>query len=369
MAATASAGTTGLPPTLTEGLGKSQLPALDGLRAIAALIVVFNHSGYSWVPASLGVLAFFVLSGFLITWLLLKEHARTGDVSLKKFYARRSLRILPAFYVYWFLVVGSRLLLSRPLDGSQAIASFFYVNNYYQAIYGDPNTSLSHTWSLAVEEQFYLLWPLAFLVLSKCPTRMAKTLAAFILFVWAYRIALHLSGVPQHYVYEAFECRADQLAIGCLLAVVLWQRRMGGFWKALCNHPSLALATVSLLVLSSALYSYYSTPYRDTIGFIVEPVLVGALIVQLVALPAGSPGWAFVNVGWMRYLGRISYSIYLYQQLVPNYSAKLHLPPALELALSTAVTIALASLSYYLVERPFLRLKDRFEVSRAPAAA
>ena len=158
-----------LPSHLAEGLKRSQLPALDGIRAIAAFLVVISHAGYAWVPAGLGVLAFFVLSGFLITWLLLKEDAKYGEVSLRLFYARRALRIFPAFYVYWALVVGSRLLLDRPLIWTQAIASFFYVTNYYQAINGDPNTSLSHTWSLGIEEQFYFLWPLTFLLLRKTP--------------------------------------------------------------------------------------------------------------------------------------------------------------------------------------------------------
>jgi peptidoglycan/LPS O-acetylase OafA/YrhL len=113
-----------------------------------------------------GVLVFFVLSGFLITWLLLKEEERFGTISLKLFYLRRTLRIFPAFYVYWILLVGSVLIVGRRVLIAQAVCSLLYVNNYYQAIFGDPNTGLSHTWSLGIEEQFYLLWPVTFLLLK-----------------------------------------------------------------------------------------------------------------------------------------------------------------------------------------------------------
>ena len=105
---------------------------------------------------------FFVLSGFLITWLLLNEEKRWVNISLKLFYVRRSLRIFPAFYVFWFLVVGTGVIMGKRLAAGQAVSSLFYLTNYYQVLFGDPDTALSHTWSLAIEEQFYLLWPLAF---------------------------------------------------------------------------------------------------------------------------------------------------------------------------------------------------------------
>ena len=351
-----------LPSHLAEGLKRSQLPALDGIRAIAAFLVVISHAGYAWVPAGLGVLAFFVLSGFLITWLLLKEDAKYGEVSLRLFYARRALRIFPAFYVYWALVVGSRLLLDRPLIWTQAIASFFYVTNYYQAINGDPNTSLSHTWSLGIEEQFYFLWPLTFLLLRKTPVRMARALLAAVGVVWVHRIVLHAAGVNQAYVYEAFDCRADHLAIGCLLAVALWNGWFPCLWRWLCSRATLAWVSVALLVASTAIALRIGTPYRDTTGFIIEPVLVAIFIAQSIALSTTTQVWNWLNAGWVRFLGRISYSTYLYQQLVPNYVEKLHAPAVVELLLVIAIVIALASASYYLIERPFLRIKDRLAI-------
>ena len=174
------------------------------------------------MPGGTGVLLFFVLSGFLITWLLLEEASKTGSVSLRNFYARRALRILPAFYVYAAVMLAYLWLRQRPVNYAQLTAALLYVNNYWQGIYGDPNTGFSHTWSLAVEEQFYFLWPALFLLLWRNPARMARFLTAGIVFVWIYRLVL-LYGfhVNQGYLYEAFDSRADSLMIGCLLAVLL----------------------------------------------------------------------------------------------------------------------------------------------------
>lgn len=364
MSATAvvTGGTNALPRSLQEGLNRSQIPALDGLRAIAAFLVVISHTGFMWLPGNLGVLAFFVLSGFLITWLLLKEDAKHGNVSLKLFYARRSLRIFPAFYVYWALIVGSRLLLERPINWPQAWASFLYVNNYYQAIFGDPNTSLSHTWSLGIEEQFYLFWPLAFVSMRHNSVRMAKALVAAIGIVWVYRIVLQLGGVSQAYLYEALECRADHLAIGCVLAIVLKNGCLANIWKFLCSRAVLGWVSAGVLAASSVLYMRFGTPYRDTVGFIVEPLAVAIFIAQTIALSTASASWRWLNAAWIRYLGRISYSTYLYQQIVPNYVERLHAPPLIELALVIAIVVGLATASYFLVERPFLRMKGRIAV-------
>jgi len=147
-------------------LNRKHLPSLDGLRGIAALLVVFYHFGIEFgfhpPPGYLGVLIFFVLSGFLITWLLLKESSATGTVSLSGFYLRRSLRIFPAFYGFWLFSIGVRILGHRTIAWGAAIASFFYVSNYYYSLVPGADTFMLHTWSLANEEQFYLLWPWVF---------------------------------------------------------------------------------------------------------------------------------------------------------------------------------------------------------------
>jgi peptidoglycan/LPS O-acetylase OafA/YrhL len=348
-----------LPESLREGLSRAQLPGLDGLRAISAFLVVFYHAGLAFIPGGLGVLAFFVISGFLITWLLLKEYEKYGDVSLKLFYIRRSLRIFPAFYMYWAGVVGILWLSHKRLVWPQAIASLLHVNNYYQAINGDPNTALSHTWSLGVEEQFYLLWPLAFVWMAGNRERLMKVLAAAIVVVWVHRLTLHFTGVDQGYIYEAFDTRADHLLIGCLLAVTLRLGKLPGLWKWLCANTGMPALTFALLIGSTILNNTIAG-YRDTVGFLVEPLLVAALITQLLAL-SGTRLWSWINVRWIRYLGRISYSVYLYQQIVPGFVEKaLPRAPMLIQLLCTVVAVTVAaSASYFFIERPFLKLKDR----------
>src|SRR5262249_51081259 len=146
-----------LPAGLRTGLQASRLPMLDGVRAVAAPLVVLYPCGLQRVPGGLGVLVFFVLSGFLITWRLLEEDDASGTVSLRHFYFRRALRIVPPFYVYWILLTGALVLLDKRILWGQAIASLLYVGNYYQAIGGDPHPGFSHTWNTAIDQHYYRL--------------------------------------------------------------------------------------------------------------------------------------------------------------------------------------------------------------------
>lgn len=149
--------------------------------------------------------AFFVLSGFLITWLLLKENEKSGTVSLSGFYMRRVLRIFPAFYCYWTLLIILLLLKHQVIPWPHAWSSVFYTSNYYIALNGDPENGFSHTWSLAIEEQFYLLWPLAFLLWRRNLARLTGHLVCIIGAVWLYRALLvFLLKVDQAYIYAAF---------------------------------------------------------------------------------------------------------------------------------------------------------------------
>lgn len=346
-----------LPRPLAAGLNQTHLPSLDGLRAIAVFMVVFYHLNVLWVSGGTGVLVFFVLSGFLITWLLLKEEDRFGKISLKLFYLRRTLRIMPAFYVYWFLLVGSLIVFSKHLFLGQAICSFFYVNNYYQALMGDPNTGLSHTWSLGVEEQFYLLWPITFILLKRNATRL-RFLLCSIAVVWIYRECLVFAfHDPQGYIYEAFDTRADHLMIGCLLAIALKQGVWARLWRFLVALPGMMWATLVALVCSGVAEHFLGVRYRDGIGFIVEPILAAVLIVQGIAHGSSSLG-KVLNWKWVSYLGAISYSVYLYHPVTIGIGRKLahHLPVLSPLAALAAV-IVVSSASHLFVEKPMQRLR------------
>jgi peptidoglycan/LPS O-acetylase OafA/YrhL len=335
---------------------------LDFLRAVSAALVILYHFGVPGVPAGFGVLTFFVISGFLITHLLLRENERTGEISLRKFYMRRSLRIFPAFYAYWILAVADLVYRGR-IVWAQAICSFFYVNNYYQGLHGYPSSLLSHTWSLGVEEQFYILWPGVFFLLRKRLPKLVSVLAVAIPGFWVLRAAMHFGGVNEAYIYTALETRIDAILVGCLLAIVLHTGIAAAFIDQVRRPRYLALVLV-LLAASFTCGNYFGVAYRNVVAFAVDPVLVALLIAQLITLRAG----AWMDSAPLSYLGRISYSTYLYQQIVLPALDK-RLPAKLALVGCVAAVWVVAAISYEVIEKPFLKLKRRFEIVRVEDAA
>jgi peptidoglycan/LPS O-acetylase OafA/YrhL len=344
---------------LDSKLARSHLPALDGLRAVAVFLVIIAHFGFVMVPGAHGVMTFFVLSGFLITWLLLRENETTGDVSLSGFYKRRTLRIFPAFYFYWLTLVSLLIITRHPVPWSHAFSALSYTSNYYLALSGDPNNGFSHTWSLAIEEQFYLLWPAIFILFRRNLRRMTTLLMCIIAAIWVYRIVLCFGfGIDQGYIQSAFDTRFDALMVGCLIAVLLKRNSIPSLWRRVTASSMMPLATIALLMMSVYAGELYIDRYRDVIGFAIEPLLVGIFIVQMIAL-SSTKAWSWLESRPARFLGRISYSLYLYQQLT-LYSTRKALsgfPIVVQLGGAIAVTVVAATLSHYFVERPFLKMK------------
>src|SRR5258708_5916886 len=213
----------------------SRVPMLDGLRALAVVLVITTHFG-AGVPLAL-VSVFFVLSGFVITWLLLREQDSTGSISLSGFYARRVVRILPAYYVFVVLSIALHWMRGDSRIAPAAIPALFYYTNYFNALHGHPASSVAHAWSLAVELQFYVIAPVAFLLLAARGRRALLLGAAFaIAGVAAWRsFAFLWLGLGPSYAYNAFDCRFDALAAGCLLAVLCRRPR---FPVALAAGPA-----------------------------------------------------------------------------------------------------------------------------------
>lgn len=359
------------PAALNHALKSGHIPILDGLRAVAVFFVVFYHLGYERSPGGYGVIMFFVISGFLITWLLLKEHDRTHTIDLRQFYRRRTLRIFPAFYVYALVVIGALLMTKRPVLWTQAVASLFYLTDYYNAILGDPNTAFSHTWSLAIEEQFYLVWPIFFLFLLRHRCNMARVLSVAIACIWIYRAFLcYVVGVNQGYIYAAFDTRCDALIVGCLLAVLLKEDRFPNVIIRFVSHPIGPILTLLLLVVVIYLPELVGKEiprYRDVFGFLLAPPLIALAIIQLIAHHAALP-WRWMETTPVKFLGKISYSLYLYQQIVlgPVEHSLRALPRAVVVVACVFVTIAVASTSYYFVERPLMRWKRKPTLEVAP---
>jgi peptidoglycan/LPS O-acetylase OafA/YrhL len=347
-------------------LERDHLPALDGVRAIAVLMVMAAHSPFGHIPGDLGVSAFFVLSGFLITWLLLRERADTGEVSLRRFYLRRTLRIFPAYYVFLIFSLVADTFLGAPWSAGLFVAGFLYLMNYYNAFLGHPATSLAHCWSLAVEEQFYLIWPWIFRAIAPRGRRaLVTTLFALALGVMTWRCILFFGfGASEAYVYNAFDTRFDNLAVGCLLAVGLGDPRVRRAAARLAAAAWLPLVTLVLLWTSRM---WISEAWHFGPGFTVDAVLLAVLLVQLVQLTA-SPLWRWLEHPVTRYIGRISYPMYLWHAWGLSLARHVTvLPASVRFALGVLFTVGLASASFYFVERPFLRLKRRYEAPHLPA--
>jgi peptidoglycan/LPS O-acetylase OafA/YrhL len=321
-----------------------RIPSLDGLRAISILMVVIGHwaslhyqSEVGGSFANLGVRIFFIISGYLITTLLLKEYARTSTIQLREFYVRRAYRILPAamafmlpvFVIYW-----------HQLHWYHMAAAALYVTNFD---YAHP-WFLGHLWSLSVEEQFYFLWPS---VVKKWHRHKVAILLGVVALAPVYRVACHflkLHGKAD----ETFPAVADILAVGCLLAIYAPRLpRIKRRWALLMILP------VALVPVYVADVHFRTTPLLLLILWPVLHVSIAGLLLHAVQ----TPYW-ILNIRPVAWLGKISYSLYLWQQLFaygPEHRAWYWL----------LVPVGLASLSYYLVEQPMLWLREKRSQDRA----
>jgi peptidoglycan/LPS O-acetylase OafA/YrhL len=340
-------------------------PALDGLRAVAITAVVGVHAFGFPANGGLGVDLFFVLSGFLITTLLLEERARTGGVSVVGFYRRRALRLLPALFA--FLAVYLALALTFFTTARESawvhvggvLSGIFYVTNVLKASGFDTPNGVEHLWSLSAEEQFYLVWPAALLLVVGVFRRRlwpaAVVLAAGVVTVHAIVLFLLVSDASLSRITFGPDTRAGSIIIGCLLAVVIFGRSQSMIGSKL---GLIALGTVGALLLVDLGVATFSLP------LLVFGLACACLIA--VALDPTTRIARALAIAPAVYLGKISYSLYLWHLpiLVWLGADNGGLEPV-DLA-AVALAVAAASASYHLVERPFLRLKQSRR--RAPEA-
>jgi len=318
----------------------------------------------------LGVDIFFVLSGFLITSLLLAEQIATGSIGIRRFYLRRALRLLPAVVV--FLVVwGVVLLATIPQQFWARVASIvcavlFYFANWVR-IYGMPLGIFGHAWSLAVEEQFYLVWPIIFSAVVRRvprPIRAAGLLAVVAALTLAWRLTLALAGGSQYRIYCGTDTHADGLLLGAALAFLIASGKIAPVAAA---RKIRWLATA---VSSAGLFGLLLTA-REIPGYAYGVSTLIACATAIVIADVVTPGSCSARFFQMRGVagvGRISYGLYLWHYPVFFYIGVLTpyggAVSLLQGALAWAVTLAAALASYFVVERPFLAYKDRFAWSR-----
>ena len=355
------------PVRLEDVVRSKYFPTFDGIRAIGIALLIAGHAGYpvAGLPGDLGVSAFFVLSGFLITRIIMREYDETGDISLRTFYARRTLRIFPAYYFYICVSFAIDWYKQAHWSPAQTASAFGYMMNYFNAVNNHPGTELAHTWSLAVEEQFYLLWPLAFLLLAKRGRRaLTWALIGSIVFVMSWRSYLFLSRtVGSAWAYNAFDCRFDNLAVGCLLAVTIDRPRVLAAGKTIATRAWFPLVTLAALVI---LRKLTTVDFRYSIGFTIYAVLLAVFFVQVLQLYP-TRLWSWLEHPVVRYIGNISYPMYLWH--IWGDSVGRHFPVKarwVEFVVQIVATIALGTASYFFVERPFLVMKAKYTARKRP---
>ena len=351
-------------------------PGLDGLRALAVSAVVAYHLGYPWAQGGfLGVDTFFVLSGFLITSLLLAEHSDTTTISLRGFWSRRARRLLPAVFVMIGVVClyAATNVPSIQLDTlrADAISSIFYVANWhfiaakqsYFALFTNP-LPLNHLWSLAIEEQFYLLWPLIVIGLLRFGHGRRRALVvSTIAGIIGSQIAMTVLYSPDNpsRAYYGTETRAHTILIGCLLAMIIRQ------WPDLPARTGIALQTLGAFALVACIAAFKlggsgSTYFHGgSIAFAITAAIV------IAALIAPGPGLRTIfSIGPLRYLGRISYGIYLWHWPIIVFMTPERMGlngNRLSLA-RVATTLAISAASFHLIEQPILHRRPRIAGAR-----
>jgi peptidoglycan/LPS O-acetylase OafA/YrhL len=346
-----------------QALNLKVIAGLDGLRALAVSLVLIDHFrvldyliGVHLELGSFGVMIFFVLSGFLITSMLLKEHGKTGGISLANFYRRRAYRIFPTFYCCWILTTAVECL-ARQFYWKTAAVSFFYLMDYGRALAPDNMQRYLHmwiSWSLAVEEKFYLLWPLLLLFLLKRKSKLIPAMVAIILGQWTYRAILYLvCNVKWMYLYHTFDMRLDALLVGCLAAILVEKESTRLLCCGLLRWQSLSL--IPPLVLAAMAIAPPSGKALFLLFWSLQPPIAAAMLLQMAYW--GSKSWTICSSGPVRVTAHLSYALYLYHPLASQIVYLLRMRHLGYYAV--ALTLVMATASYYLVELPFMRLRER----------
>jgi peptidoglycan/LPS O-acetylase OafA/YrhL len=362
------------PDALADAHGKDRVNSLDGVRTIAVLAVLMVHGGFPGAELGwLGVDIFFVLSGFLITTLLCKERQRTGTISLPKFWGRRFLRLMPAYWLYvgsmtlWMLLDSNSLSTEGGFTPGIYIASLwgYFVNYVPMGGIWTHQYLTVHLWSLAVEEQFYLLWPFVayFAFRLRRPWLVAWAAVALVLvrrqfaegdqevgallstrgigIILGSAVAMSLAGVGRPAWLQSTRLRSALIALaGVAFAALTVVHRQG--WMSELEMKEWCVTWLCVLFVAIVAMLWYGPADRVTSVLSSRP---------------------------MAYLGQISYGLYLYHLLAQKFVWEVLLPGlehwnqyaryGLRFALYVALTVVIASLSYQLIEKRFLALKDR----------
>jgi len=338
-----------------------RIPSLDGLRAISIVLVLVSHlagtAGFPisaatmnpWALGSLGVTVFFVISGFLITGLLLDELRRTEKIRLGRFYFRRTLRIFPPYFALLAALALAQAAGWLVLNPGDLFHSATYTSNYHD----DRSWYVGHTWSLSVEEQFYLLWPA---VLLFARTRRALLIAAAtILLVPVIRVAeWELFRAAGHGVGYRFETIADALAAGCVLACARRRLHASPLYMRALSSPAFVL--VPLAAIAANLTHDHPLVAMGAALTVIN-ICLALCVDWAVTFHEGRIG-RVINAAPLVFVGWISYSLYLWQQPFLNRESSAFIA---QFPQNILLTVVAALASYYVVERPSLQVRKWIE--------
>jgi peptidoglycan/LPS O-acetylase OafA/YrhL len=353
-------------------------PPLTGIRALALFTVLTFHSNFSTLPGTwVALQVFFVLSGFLITAMLAGEGMRTGRISLGAFYARRGVRLVPpliltvallALYAHFVHVADA----AHRLWGD-SFAALFYYADYRQAFGHAPFFGyLAQTWSLSVEEQFYILWSLAMVVAVAAHKRYLAYTFAIVGIVastadrlWLVYHAHHFDHLVFDRAYYAFDSRADAIFLGCLLGLLAADGYLHN-WARWARGLVTGAAAASAVFLCWILLEAHLSTENLAVWWLPTTTIASAVIITYFVVCPGSLGSKFAGLGVLVFIGDLSYTVYLihfpvYLALLPSTTGLAFWPNEL-VRLAVIFTIAIAS--WFLIERPLMRWRQRSAASR-----
>lgn len=337
-----------------------RVPALDGLRALAILAVFGVH--LQWTIGGNGVTVFFALSGFLITAILLDEIERTGRIQLGRFFVRRVRRLLPALLA--FLIIDAIYIAcsytgwDRKAMLMMAALTPFYANNWLIGLRAVSDNHLSHTWSLAVEEQFYLVWPFVLLAIVRLAgiRRAGFVVLALAVLAVGWRFAVAAMGGSEYRIYNGTDTRIDAVLFGAVTAFAFRYRILpeSRAWRTVAVIACIALV---LHLFAGVGAAERSLSLHCLCGYALVAMLACVAIVLLAEGRGGIAG-RWLAFAPLVYIGKLSYGLYLWHYLI-FYAIQTQFPtldPVAAITMKLALTSLAAVISYHVIERPFLKV-------------
>lgn len=344
------------------------IPELDGLRGIAILDVMLFHSEVPFFKGGfIGVDIFFVLSGFLITSLLIQEYDRVGFINLKHFYMRRLLRLGPAlllllvaFCTISFIFLSEEQAVANLVDALIALA---YLSNWARAFDFYPPDFLGHTWSLSIEEQFYILWPIILLILLRVNRNrwhifFFSVMVAFM--SWLLRVCFTMSDVSVQRLYNGLDTRADALMVGCALGILISSGLVSGQVGGLLSKSIKYTAPVAILCfLGFSAFAEWQHGGMYYFGFVAVEFLAIILVLDILINKKSIIG-KILAMRWLVWVGSISYGLYLWHYPIYRTMFALGFYRWTVVLAGTFVTFIIAAISFYFLERRVLKFRKSF---------